>query len=123
MKFFEKKNKKRSKNIKYPKYLQKLDENNFDGFLEKYPLCFIDFWASWCSPCKKMDPRIRRISKIFEKKVAFGKVNIKENKIIAEKYKIMSIPTFILFKNGKKKAVLTGLKSVGSIKKIIKKYL
>ncbi len=124
MKFFKKKkDKEKTKNIKWPKYVENLDEKKFDKFLEKYPLCFIDFWAPWCAPCKKMTPRIRRISKIYEGKIAFGKVNTQKEKKLAKRYNIMSIPTFILFKNGKEKATLTGAKSVFEIKKIINKYL
>jgi len=70
-----------------------------------------------------MSPRIRQLSKRFEGKVAFGKVNIEKNKALAEEYNVMSIPTLLLFINGKEKATLTGLKTVGEIKKIINKYL
>jgi len=66
---------------------------------------------------------MRRLSKLFEGKVAFGKVNTQKNKDTAKKYKIMSIPTLILFKNGKEKATLTGIKSVGSIKETIRKHI
>lgn len=122
MKFFKKKKEKvEPENITWPKYVENLDEKKFYDFLEKYPLCFIDFWAPWCAPCKKMTPRMRRISKMYQGKVAFGKVNTQKEKSLAEKYKIMSIPTFMLFKNGKEKATLTGVNSVGEIKKILEK--
>jgi len=124
MKLFKKKKEKvESENIIWPRYVENLDEKKFESFIQKYPICFIDFWAPWCSPCKKMTPRMRRISKIFEGKVAFGKVNTQKQRKLAEKYNVMSIPTFILFRNGKEKATLSGAKSVGEINKIIKKYL
>lgn len=123
MKFWKKKNEKKVQENDFPKHTKKLEDKNFNEFIEKYSLCLIDFWAPWCQPCKSMSPRIRRLSKIFEGQVAFGKVNIQNNKNIAEKYKVMSIPNLILFKNGKEKANLTGLKTVGEIKKIINKYV
>lgn len=107
----------------WPNHVEILNEENFNDFIEKFPMCFIDFWAPWCAPCKKMKPRMRRLSKIFEGKVAFGEVDIQKNKSLAKKYKIMSVPSFILFKNEKKKAFFTALKSTGEIKKIIKKNL
>jgi len=123
MKFLKKKNEKEPKEINWPKYVEELNEKNFDEFIQRYPLCFIDFWAPWCKPCNTMSPRVRRLSKIFEGKVAFGKINTQKNGDISKRFKIMSIPTLILFKNGKEKATLTGVKSVGSIKKIIIKHL
>lgn len=121
MKFFKKE--KEYEDVNWPEYVEILNEKNFYDFIKKYPICFIDFWAPHCKPCRKMPPRMRRLSKMFEGKVAFGKINTQKNMEIAKKYKIMSIPTLILFKNGKEKATLTGAKSVGDMKKIIKKYL
>lgn len=123
MKFLKKKNKESLQEIDFPKHIEKLEDENFNEFIGKYPICLIDFWAPWCQPCKSMNPRIRRLLKIFEGKVAFGKINTQNNKKTAEKYKVMSIPNLIIFKNGKEKANLTGLKTVGEIKKIINKYL
>ena len=123
MKLFGEKTKKDLQKNDCPKYIETLDKKNFKDFIESYNICLIDFWASWCQPCKKMGPRIRQLSKRFEGKVAFGKLNVEKNKSIEEEYKVMSIPTLILFVNGKEKATLTGLKTVGELKKIINKYL
>ncbi len=120
---FGKKSQPKNKYVKIPSHPEILNDKNFNNFIEKYPLCLVDFWAPWCSPCKKMGSRILRLSKIFEGQVAFGKLNIKDNKKIAEDFKIMSIPALILFKNGKKTAHLTGVKSTGKIKKVIEKNL
>ena len=123
MKFLKKKKEENLQEVDFPKHIEKLEDKNFKEFIEKYPLCLIDFWAPWCQPCKSMNPRIRRLSKLFEGQVAFGKINTQNNRKTAEKYKVMSIPNLIIFKNGKEKANLTGLKTVGEIKKIINKYL
>ena len=124
MRFFKKKkDKEKPKNIKWPKYVENLNEKKFDNYLEKYPLLFVDFYADLCKPCKTMSTRIRRLSKMYQGKIAFGKVDTQKNKDLAKNYQIMSLPTFILFKNGKEKATLTGTKSVGELKKILNKYL
>ena len=107
----------------WPDHIITLEEKNFKDFINKYPFSIIDFWAPWCAPCKSMSPRLRRLSKIYKGKIAFGKIDTQKNKDIAKKYKIMSIPHLILFKYDKKLTSITGLKSVGYIKNIIDEFL
>lgn len=71
----------------------------------------VDFWASWCGPCKAMLPVIEELSSEYEGKVKVVKMNIDENMETAGKYSIMSIPTFMIFKNGEPIATLVGVKS------------
>ena len=104
---------------KWPDYAVTLNGKNFNEFIQKYPLSLVDFWAPWCAPCRTMAPRLRRLSKIYKRKVAFGKLNTQENEDIAKKYKIMGIPHLIFFCNGKKISSATGVKSVGNIKDTI----
>jgi thioredoxin 1 len=70
-----------------------------------------------------MTPRIRRLSILYKNKIAFGKINTSKNQEISKQYKIMSIPQIIFFKNGSKKFSITGLKSIGQIKKKIDDFL
>jgi thioredoxin 1 len=107
----------------YPDHVITLDSKNFNVFIEKYPLSVVDFWASWCAPCKAMAPRLRRLSKIYKGKVAFGKIDTQKNQDIAKKYKIQSIPHLVVFNNGKKVLSITGLRSVGNLKKTIEEIL
>lgn len=60
----------------------------------------IDFMAEWCGPCKMQDPIIEEMKKKFEGKVEFKKIDIDENEELAEKYKIMAVPTLIIEKDG-----------------------
>ena len=108
-----------SSKIDFPDHVITLEGKTFIEFIEKYPLSMVDFWAPWCAPCKSMAPRLRRLSKIFKGKVAFGKLDTQKNQDIAKKYKIQSIPHLIIFNNGKKILNITGLRSVGQLKKII----
>jgi len=107
----------------YPDHVITLDSKRFNAFIEKYPLSVVDFWASWCAPCKAMAPRMRRLSKIYKRKVAFGKLDTQKNQGIAKKYKIQSIPHLIIFSYGKKVLSIAGLRSVGNLKKTIGEIL
>ena len=79
----------------------------------------MDFWAPWCAPCQIIAPRVRRLSKIYKGKVAFGKLDTQKNQDIAKQYKIMGIPHLAFFSYGKKISSITGVKSVGDIKNVI----
>ena len=103
----------------WPDHVVTLEGNNFNKFIEKYPLSIVDFWAPWCAPCQIIAPRIRRLSKIYKGKVAFGKLDTEKNQDIAKKYKIMGIPYLAFFSYGKKISSMIGVKSVGDIKNVI----
>lgn len=69
----------------------------------------IDFWATWCGPCMSMAPTVDEVSKEFEGQVIVGKYNIEDNSDFATANRIMSIPTILFFKDGKKTSIrLTG---------------
>lgn len=119
----EKLSEKIQEKIDWPEYVVALDKKNFNEFINKYPLSLVDFWAPWCGPCKAMVPRMRRLSKIYKGKVAFGRLNTEENREIAKKYKIMGIPHLAFFRYGKKIMSTTGARSVGDLKDTIDKLL
>ena len=108
---------------KWPNHVVILDENNFNDFISQYPLSIVDFWASWCGPCTIMAPRIRRLSRIYNRKVAFGKLDTQKHVAIAKQYKIMGIPHLIFFRYGKKIISITGVRSIGDLKDIIDNLL
>jgi len=103
-------------------YVVTLDKNNFNEFINKYPLSVIDFWAPWCVPCRELTPRFRRLLKIYGGKVAFGKINIQKNPDIAKKYRILAIPHIIFFSFGNKISSLSGLKSINKMKNEIEAH-
>lgn len=79
----------------------------------------VDFWASWCGPCKMMTPVVEEIAKELDGKVKVCKVNIDDESDLAIKYGIMSIPTFLIFKDGKVSATTVGVQDKEKLKSLI----
>ncbi len=71
----------------------------------------VDFWATWCGPCKMLAPTVEEIADELDGKIAVGKVDVDENRELAIKYGVMSIPTVIYFKGGEEVARLIGVQS------------
>lgn len=79
----------------------------------------VDFWASWCGPCKMVAPVLEELAADYGGKVKVLKVNVDENPDTASRYSIMSIPTMILFKNGEPIQTLIGFRNKEELKGII----
>jgi len=77
----------------------------------------VDFWAPWCGPCKQMLPIVEELAGEYEGKVKIVKVNVDESTEAPGKYNVMSIPTFIIFKNGEPTATFVGSKSKEDVMK------
>ena len=81
----------------------------------------VDFWATWCNPCKMMHPVLEKLDKELNGDVKIGKINIDNDPELASKFGVMSIPTFMVFENGELKNTLVGTQSLETLKKIMKK--
>ena len=78
-----------------------LNESEFNEKIPTAPIAMVDFWATWCGPCKMLAPVVEDFGKKYEGKALIGKVDVDENQALAGKYGVMSIPTVIFFKDGK----------------------
>ena len=85
-----------------------LTDANFYSEVSKYPLVVVDFWAAWCGPCRMVAPIIEQLATEYFGRVTFGKLNVDENPNISSTFGVQSIPTLMIFKNGKPVERLVG---------------
>ena len=97
-----------------------ITQNNFNLEVENSDKpVLIDFWASWCGPCMMMSPVVEQIEKEHPE-IKVGKVNVDEEMVLAQTFMVVSIPTLILFKNGKPEITSVGFKGKEELEEIFK---
>ncbi len=79
----------------------------------------VDFFATWCGPCKMMAPAIEKLAEEYEGKAVVGKLDVEESMDIAGRYGVMNIPTLIVFKNGEIVSKFVGLQNKNELKKAL----
>lgn len=100
----------------------KFTSANFETEVLKSELpVLVDFFADWCGPCKMMAPIVESLAGSYEGKVKVGKLNIDDEMEIAQRYRVMSIPTFIIFKDGQAVDVSVGAMSKEELEKKLQK--
>jgi len=99
-----------------------LTNHEFEDFT-KEGIVFIDFFAEWCMPWLMMAPIIDQLSEKFKGKIKFGKVNVGDNQELAQKFKVSSIPNFILFKDGKPIESFIGAVSEEKLEEKLRKFI
>ena len=100
--------------------LKKLNNQNFDNeVLNNNGIALIDFYADWCGPCKMVAPIVNEIAN-ERSDITVGKVNVDENNSLAIKYGVVSIPTLIVFKDGKEQTRIVGYRPKEDILAILK---
>ncbi len=98
-----------------------LNNNNFDETI-KNGVVLVDFWATWCGPCKMLAPNVEEIAKEYEGRAVVGKVDVDENPDLAERFGIMSIPALFVFVNGEVEEKLIGYRLKMQIAEVLDKY-
>jgi thioredoxin 1 len=98
--------------------IKHLTDGNFDQEIQN-GLTLVDFHANWCGPCRMLAPVLEQVAKDVEGEASIGKVDIDTEQQTATHFQITSVPTMILFKNGKEVARLIGLKNADAIKDLI----
>jgi thioredoxin 1 len=101
-----------------------LTTSNFDDETKKADApILVDFWAEWCGPCRMVAPVLEQLAKDYAGKARVGKVNVDEHSAIAARYGVQSIPTLLLFKQGKVVEQYIGATSRDVLAKILDKHL
>jgi thioredoxin 1 len=100
-----------------------ITDDNFDAILKDNKLVLVDFWASWCGPCRALAPTIEELAKEYSSEVLIGKLDVDSNPKKAECFQVFSIPTLILFKNGIEIERMVGLCAKKSVEALIQKNL
>lgn len=85
-----------------------VSDSNFDQTLKDNQYVLVDFWAEWCGPCRAVAPVIEDLAGEYEGKIKVAKLDVDANPQTAMKYRVMSIPTIILFKDGQPAEVIVG---------------
>lgn len=85
-------------------------------------LVVVDFFATWCGPCKMMAPAVEKLATAYAGKVKIGKMDVDENPEVSGKFGIQSIPTTIFFKDGQQVQMLVGFQSEEALKKEIESF-
>jgi len=99
-----------------------LNSDNFDQTINK-GVVLVDFWATWCRPCQIQGPIVSELAGKYKDKITVGKIDIDQNSDLAGTYNIQSIPTLMIFVEGKPVETLVGLRSKGALEELINKYI
>lgn len=99
------------------------DSTFTDEVLNSDKPVLVDFWANWCGPCHMIAPTIKELAEEFDGKIKVGKLDVDENQHTAAQFGVMSIPTLILFKDGKEATRLVGVRPKSDIAQTIEYFL
>jgi thioredoxin 1 len=99
-----------------------LTDATFESEIRKPGVMLVDFWASWCGPCLRVAPTLESIAKDQAGKMRLGKLNVDENPRTAQRFQVMSIPTMLVFKDGKLVDGIVGALPRPEIEAVLKRW-
>ena len=101
-----------------------LGESNFQQFIDDAATpVLVDFWAEWCGPCKMIAPVVEEVANDYAGKLAVAKLNVDDNKTIPSNFSVVSIPTLIVFKNGKEVERIVGFRTKKELQALLDKHI
>jgi thioredoxin 1 len=103
-------------------HIKAITDASFDTDVSK-GVVLVDFWAPWCPPCVQLGPTIHKLAEKYKDRATIGKVNVDEQKQKARQFGINSIPTIMIFKDGRKVERLVGLQSEETLTQLLEKHI
>ena len=100
-----------------------ITSDNFDETIKNNDVVMVDFWASWCGPCKMLGPTVDQVADDYAGKAAVGKVNVDDCPDLAERFGIMTIPAIFVFKAGAVVDKMVGIRQKAQLAAVLDKYL
>ncbi len=109
--------------VKSESLIARVTDENFAELSGGSKPLVLDFWASWCGPCKVMDPVVAKLAERYSDRIVFGKVNVDEEMNLSSRFQVLSIPTFMLFKNGQPMDAVIGAVGEAALEQLLKRGL
>jgi thioredoxin 1 len=105
-------------------HILEFSEQNFEEeVLKSDKPVLVDFWATWCAPCRMMAPALDAVAEVYAGRAKVGKLNVDENLSLTSQYRIRGVPTLLLFKSGQIREQIAGAASKEAISKLLDKHL